>query len=357
MKSEVISRKKRRSMKHLSIILIGIIFCSSTVLSACSMGSGSAQSSDYLPKTEFLLDTVCTVTVFSKNDEQAASDALALCADYEKLFSRTIEDSEISTINAAAGASVTVSPGTLDLLEKAIYYGDLSGGLFDVSIGAVSSMWNFTADNGNNTVPAEADILEALQSVDYRNIEIDSNQVSLKDAKMRLDMGGIAKGYIADRMADMLEEEGVKSAIIDLGGNIVTVGSKNDGQPWSVGIRDPLPEGAGPGKSIIGTITVEGRKSIGSSGTYERFFELDGVRYHHILDPGTGYPVRTDLAGVTIVSDVSVDGEGFSTFCILLGSEKAKDFLEKNNIQAVLVKEDGTVITTAGVLFTATGDA
>jgi thiamine biosynthesis lipoprotein len=198
--------------------------------------------------------------------------------------------------------------------------------------------------------------------------------VRLRDPDARLDLGGIAKGYIADRMADLLTERGVKSAIIDLGGNIVTVGQKTNGAaqsggqkttgtvqhtgtkenavPWIVGVRNPFPQDDGQTMTILGTIRVDGRKSVGSSGTYERYFEVDGVRYHHILDPETGYPAGTDLAGVTVVTDLSVDGEGCSTYCILLGAERAQAFLEENHIQAVLVKEDGSVITTSDILYT-----
>ncbi|MDR0851999.1 MAG: FAD:protein FMN transferase [Clostridiales Family XIII bacterium] len=341
-----------------AIFTVLLIFLLSD-LSACG---GTVPESEPISKTAFLLDTMCSVTVYTKDDARYAEEALALCAEYEQLLSRTVADSDISRINAANGRAVAVSQATIELLNKAVYYGELSDGGFDVSIGAVSSLWDFSSASAERSIPDEGEIAAKLTSVNFKDIEVTENTIRLTRPGAQLDLGGIAKGYIADRLAAFLTESGVKTALIDLGGNVVTVGEKADGTPWKVGVRNPFTFGAPVGENsegrenaedpvstILGTITVSGTKSIGTSGTYERYFMQNGVRYHHILDPVTGFPAETDLAGVTVVTDLSVDGEGFTTTCILLGSVAAQQFLEENHIQAVLLKEDGTVITTGDI--------
>ncbi|MDR2156972.1 MAG: FAD:protein FMN transferase [Clostridiales Family XIII bacterium] len=345
-------KKVTRKIKKTAVVCA--LLAALAALGSCGDPGGGRR--EPIRKTEFLLDTICTVTVFSRGDEKHATEALALCAGYEKLLSSAVPDSEISKINGAGGAPVTVSDGTAALLERAVYYGTLSDGAFDVTIGRVSSLWDFSSDSDTHPVPEAADIEAALPSADYRNIELAGNVVRLKDPAARLDLGGIAKGFIADRMAEYLTESGVRAALIDLGGNIVTVGGKESGAPWTIGVRNPAPQTAdGRSEVIVGTIEVEGTMSVGTSGTYERFFMRDGLRYHHILDPKTGFPVRTDLAGVTVVTEKSVDGDGIATICVLYGSERARDFLRRNNIPAVLVKEDGAVIAVGGVKYTPAG--
>jgi thiamine biosynthesis lipoprotein len=332
-------------LKTRGIASVVLLAASLAVLTSC--GDGDARD-EPIRKTEFLLDTVCSVTVFSRDDEDCAAEALALCADYERRLSRTVADSEVSKINGAGGAETTVSDETAALLERALYYGAVSEGKFDVTIGGVSALWDFSSDTEDRAAPNPSDIEAALPSVGFENIELSGNRVRLKDPATRLDLGGIAKGFIADKMAEYLTEQGVESALIDLGGNIVTVGEKQGGAPWKVGIRNPLPASEGA-EAIIGSVEVTGTVSVGTSGTYERFFVQDGTRYHHILDPATGFPARTDLAGITAVTEKSVDGEGITTMCVILGSDRARVYLEQNDIPAVLVKTDGTVITTGDV--------
>ncbi|MDR0357372.1 MAG: FAD:protein FMN transferase [Clostridiales Family XIII bacterium] len=324
---------------------IVILFSAAFLMSSCG-DSGN----EPIRKSEFLLDTLCSVTVFSKEDEKFAEGALDLCARYDALFARSSRDGDVSKINEAGGRETTVTDDTAALLETALRYGALSDGAFDITIGRISSLWDFSSDLEARDLPSASDIEAALPSVNYRNVELLGNRVRLKDPATRLDLGGIAKGFIADKMASYLAENGVSEALIDLGGNIVTVGEKSDGGSWRVGVKNPLfAVSEDSTSSLIGVIEVEGTKSVGTSGVYERSFVRDGTRYHHILDPKTGFPARTDLVGVTVVTERSVDGEGISTMCVIFGSARAQEYLEQNGIPAVLVKEDGTVITTGGI--------
>jgi thiamine biosynthesis lipoprotein len=341
--------KPNMTKKTKMLLTAALLIAALMILTSCDNGG---TRNEPIRQTEFLLDTVCTVTVFSKDDEDYAAEALALCADYEQLLSRTVATSEISAINDAGGVQTAVSKDTAELLKKALYYGEQSEGMFDVTIGGVSALWDFSSDSPDRVVPSRTTVETALTAVDYTGIDLSGTDVRLRNPATQLDLGGIAKGFIADKMAEYLTEKGVRAALIDLGGNIVTVGAKEGDVPWVVGVKNPLPATEdGQTSAILGTIEVEGTKSVGTSGTYERFFIQDGVRYHHILDPQTGFPAQTDLAGVTVVTEKSVDGEGITTMCILFGSEKARQYLEENNIPAVLVKDDGTVITTGGVKY------
>lgn len=353
--------KKFRNIQKIALAIVMIV-----ILSACSQDKSISNEeetrqnetipSEPISKTEFMLDTFCTVTVYSPEDEHYIEEVLAICAEYEKLFSRTIESSEVSKINMAKGEAVNVSPETIFVLETAIDYARKSDGAFDISIGAVSELWEFDSENSNASLPLQTDIDKYLPTVNYENIQLLEDSVRLGNPDTKLDFGGIAKGYIADKMADYLTENKVSAAIIDLGGNVVTVGSKSSGEPWNVGVKNPFPDVGEEFNAVLGSIKISGRKSIGTSGVYERYLTYEGERYHHILDPQTGFPVETDLAGVTAVTDMSIDGEGVTTTCILMGSKGAQTFLEENGIQAVLVKNDGTIITTAGAEFTALSD-
>lgn len=315
-------------------------------------------------KGSFHLDTLCSVTIYSmdgaeersaKDNEKEAlvliTDAFKLCDEYEKILSRNIEGSDIYRINHAEGEWVEVSGCTADVVEKGLKYGRISGGAFDITIGNAAELWDFherdEAGNKTGVVPDEEKLAEAVKYVDYNNVEIDGNKIRLSGGKASLDLGGIAKGYIADRVAEYLEEKGVTSAVVDLGGNIVVVGQKGRsmadgfGTDFNVGIVSPLSDTG----ELLGTILCSD-KTVVTSGTYERYFEADGVKYHHVLDPKTGYPADTDLLSVTIVSErgLSAECDGLSTTCLALGKEKAAELIEKSGgIGGVLVDTDGEV--------------
>ena len=288
----------------------------------------------------FYLDTVITLTAYV-DDASVLQDALGECGRYEKLLSRTIEGSDVWRINHAGGQPVQVSGDTLQILRTARQVSELSGGAFDVSIAPVSTLWDFTS--GANLVPDAAVIEEAATRVDYTKIAIDGDAVTLPEGMM-IDLGGIAKGYIADAVKAYLEDRGVRSAILSFGGNVVAIGLKPDGKAWKVGIQDI------DGKT--GEYMLVSRNEGGStvtSGIYERGFDVDGTWYHHILDPKTGWPVQNELASVTIFSESSMWGDALATAAFALGAEGGAALIEGlDGIEAVFIARDRTVSFTSG---------
>lgn len=275
--------------------------------------------------TEFKLNTVVKITIYDSGDESLLQEAMKLCDKYEALFSRTMEGSEIYQLNARSlpeeNGAYSLSEDTAALLSSGLKYSKLSKGAFDITVEPVSSLWDFTS--GEKIVPDQASIARALPAVGYENITLEGNSISFADDSTRLDLGGIAKGYIADKIKEYLVGQGVKSAIINLGGNVLCIGGKPDGSPFGVGIQMPFADR----NETIAVMDIQD-KSVVSSGIYERFFEKDGILYHHILNPKTGYPYDNDLVSVTIISDKSVDGDALSTTCFALGLEEGMDFVQ-----------------------------
>ena len=288
----------------------------------------------------FYLDTVITLTAYVK-DVQVLNDALAECGRYERMLSRTIEGSDVWNINHAGGSPVSVSDDTAAILETALRVSELSGGAFDVTIAPVSTLWDFTS--GAAVLPDADVISEAAARVDYTKIRLEGNTVTLPEGMM-IDLGGIAKGYIADAVKQYLVDRGVTSGILSFGGNIVAIGLKPDGTLWRVGIQDiDQPTGA------YMLVTANSGGSTVTSGIYERGFELDGQYYHHILDTATGWPVQNELASVTILSESSVWGDALSTAAFALGMQGGTELIEGlEGIEAIFIQRDRTVIGTSG---------
>lgn len=300
-------------------------------------------------KTTLSFDAFNTeVTLVAPYEEgevrHAFSKALRACRRYEGLLSRTIPTSEISKINGASGRRVEISFDTYDVLRSALSYCSGGEGLFDVTIGPLSKLWNFR----NARIPSEEEIQEASALVDWRKLRLgrdlseDGESASywagLELSGASVDVGGIAKGWIADRLCALLEEEGLTSFVVDLGGNVAVRGKRGDGGFWKVGIRNPFGEG------IVGRVELSNASAV-TSGVYERCFFVDGVRYHHIVDPKTGRPAQTDLASATVLAARSLDAEGFSTTLLALGEQRAEAFVKRTpEIQAaILVGNDGSV--------------
>ena len=285
--------------------------------------------------TEFLLDTVCTITIYELQDPDLILRAFELCEELEALFSISIEGSDVWRINHAGSEIVRVSPETAEVIREGVLYGGFSEGLFDITIGRLSRLWDFS---GIMAVPDEEDLSAAQKTVDYTQIMVDGDMVRLANADAWIDLGGIAKGYIADRLAVFLADNGAASGIVDLGGNIVTFGERPDGRLWRIGVKHPF----GAGGDLFGVIEV-GKASVVTSGVYERSFEIDGVLYHHILDPFSGFPARSDVVSATVVSDSSMLGDVLSTVLLLAGSERAEGLLERiaGVAGALLILEDG----------------
>ena len=316
--------------------------CCAVLLAALLMCGGCAAQKE-LPKLSevgFYLDTVITMTAYVE-DGQILKDAMSECGRYEKMLSRTLEGSDVWRINHADGAPVEVSDDTIAILQCAKRISDLSGGAFDVTIAPASVLWDFTS--GNAVLPDAEEIKKAAEMVDYTKIRVDGNIVSLP-AGMMIDLGGIAKGYIADRVKEYLEKRGVKHAVLSFGGNVVAIGLKPDGSEWKVGIQDiDKPTG---GSMLISRNT--GGSTV-TSGIYERGFDLDGVRYHHLLSAETGWPVQNELASVTIFSDSSMEGDALSTAAFVLGTEEGLKLINSlEGIEAVFIARDRSAVYSSG---------
>lgn len=339
----VIIFERPKTLKHLdikrfTICLVLLVFFAIPVVLTIKKNSDTPIS-----KSGFYFNTIIKITLYASSDEALLEDCFALADTYEKMFSTTIPDSDISRINAAKGEPVEVSPETIELLEKGLYYGKLSEGGFDITIGKLSSLWDF--GNNEGIVPASADIDEALTTLDYNSVFILGNTVCLKNPDTRIDLGGIAKGYIADRMKEYLNENGVTEGTINLGGNVLCLGAKATGDAYKIGIQKPFDETGTP----LAVVEVTDQTVV-SSGVYERYFKIDDTLYHHILDPKTGYPYENSLLGVTIICPQSVDGDGLSTTCFALGLEKGMELIESiPDTEAIFITEGNEIHMTSGV--------
>lgn len=291
-----------------------------------------------ISETAFKLNTVVKVTIYDSDDRSLLTEVFGLCDKYEALFSRTKESSEIYRLNHGMlpeeDGFFALSPETAELVSKGLEYSRLSDGAFDIAIAPVSSLWDFTSDE--KIVPEKDALTKALPLIDYRDVELDQNRIRFAKKGMELDLGAIAKGYIADRMKDFLVGKGVKSAIIDLGGNILCIGNKPDNTPFRIGVQKPFANRS----ETVSAVSISD-SSVVSSGIYERYFEKDGRFYHHLLNPATGYPYDNGLVSVTILSEQSVDGDGLSTSCFALGLKKGMELIERlPDVEAVFITAD-----------------
>lgn len=291
----------------------------------------------------FYFDTVVTMEVYT-DDDNLLSDAQVECQRYDNLLSKTYQGSDVWNINHAGGERVAVSDETREILEKALEYSRLSDGVFDVTVEPCVALWDFTGE-GMGLLPDETALAQAAAKVDWTKIDVNDEGVLLP-AGMTIDLGAIAKGYITDRIADFLKARGVESGFLNFGGNVLVIGSKPDGAQWNIGIQDPL---GTRDQNIVGAARVSGQAVV-TSGIYERGFDLDGVRYHHILDTSSGWPVQNELAGVSIIAPDAFDADALSTTVFAMGVEKGTAFIESlEGIEAIFVTRDDRVSWTSGL--------
>lgn len=328
-------------------IFAASLLLSSAAFSGCSLKANTAENSDAgsqepVSATAIKLNTAVTVTIYDSQDRELLTECMNLCDKYEKIFSRTASDSELYQLNhreltPVAGTEDTfqISDPLAELIRKGLYYSELSEGAFDIAIEPLTSLWDFTAEDPQ--VPEDRLIQKALTKCDYHNVSVsDNNEVILKTEDTAIELGAIAKGYIADRLKDYLISQGVKSAIINLGGNVLCIGGKPNDSSFKIGIQKPFADR----NETIAVMDIKD-KSVVSSGVYERCFEQDGTLYHHLLNPRTGYPYDNGLIAVTIISDESVDGDALSTTCFALGLEDGMKLAESlDNVQAFFVTSD-----------------
>lgn len=320
-----------------------------TILRSKSKVTNDAQTKKIITTQEsFQIGTHITIKVYDDKEvpNEVFDQIFGLIDTYENRVSKTISTSEVSNINEKAGIEpVAVSNSVIELVEIGQKYAALTGGLFDVTIGPLVDLWGIGTDHA--AVPSDDARLVEMSKIDYQKIEIKplDKTIFLKETEMEIDLGAIAKGYIADRVKDLILELGYDHAIINLGGNVLTVGTKPNSDAWQVGVRDPQSSSG----NTMGILKLEDN-SIVSSGIYERFFNAGDTRYHHIINPKTGSPEFNGMYSVSIVSDTSVDGDALSTSVFLLGLEKGFALVESlSNVEAVFVMEDQSVYVTSGL--------
>lgn len=308
------------------------------LLSGCTQPGTGASAAKPVTGSTFAFDTYCTFSVYG--DDTAPARLADACSRFDSLFDLYDDASDIARINAAGGAPVHVHTDTVDLLLASKTYCEQTDGLFDITIGAVSTLWDFA----EGVRPSPEVIADALPHVDWHCIEIDEEAltVRLADPRAKLDLGGIAKGYVADRLCEMLRTEtSATGAVLSLGGNIALFGKKPSGELWETGVRDPNNPG---GHDVVGTAHVQGG-SLVTSGLYERVFEQDGVTYWHILDPRTGEPVQTDVASVTVLSSSSTAADALSTTLFIANSRRGAEIADAlDGTAAYFILQDGRTV-------------
>ena len=351
------SKRSRSHSRFFYLILCTVLVCPMLLFTGCGNitdADTSTTGNEPISISSIKLNTAVQITIYDSQDKALLDDCLALCDKYELVFSRTNEKSELYKLNHRKDTSdkdpntdrqTTPYPvsGTADtwhisedlasLLSEGLDITRESDGAFDIAIAPLTSLWDFTAEDPK--VPDDAAIQKALPLCSSDGVTIDGQDITLPSDDIQFDVGAIAKGYIADRLKDFLVKKGVKSAIINLGGNVLCIGSKPDGTPFKIGIQKPFADR----NETEAVMDITG-KSVVSSGIYERCFKQGGKLYHHILNPKTGYPYDNSLISVTIISDQSVDGDALSTTCFALGLEDGLNFAEKKGVQAVFITED-----------------
>ncbi|GAA0721987.1 FAD:protein FMN transferase [Clostridium malenominatum] len=329
-------------MKNKSILAIILGIC----LITTSCGKQMKKEEPSVTRENYLLGTIVQLKVYGKNADSAATKAMDVISNIDDLMSTTKPASDVSKINNNAGKDfVEVNDHTYKVIKKALYYSELSEGALDITVGPLVNLWAIGTEKAK--VPTPKEIKENLNLINYKDIEFDDSKklVKLKRKSQKIDLGAIAKGYAADEVKETLIKEGIKTAFINLGGNVVTLGDKSDGTPWNIGVQDPLNTRG----DYFGVLKVS-NKSIVSSGNYERFFVKDGIKYHHILDTKTGYPSENELMGTTIISENSIDGDALSTSIFVLGLDKGMKLIEGlKGVDAIFITKDKKVYTSSGI--------
>lgn len=319
---------------------------SCTILILLSLVLISCNNVSTITDEQFALNTIIKYKLYINNDIDAKKimdESKELVVEYENLFSRTIAGSDISKINSNSGDFVSVNQETIDLITEALYWSERSNGALDISVGPLVDLWNI--GSGYETVPAAQSIENAISNVNWHNIEIQDNDIYIKEG-MIIDLGAVAKGYIADKLVTHLINSNVKHGILNLGGNIITFGSKPDDSPFRIGLQNPFTVRG----DSIGVVTITSG-SIVSSGTYERYFEENGKRYHHIFDSNIGYPVDNGISMVTIISESSTLADILSTTLFVLGKDEGLNLIEEiEGCEAIFIDSESRLFPSSGFL-------
>ena len=316
--------------------ICGIFYLLILILTGC----GQVPS---VKETRILMDTFCEISCYedSKDKSIAAIDAAFKEMErIEKVFSKFNKNSEVSNINRLAGLEkVAASEEVFKLTEKSVYYSRISDGAFDITVAPLMEIWGFV--RRHKSIPDKETIENALEGVGYKNIELDPKKLSVKflNKKTKIDFGGIAKGYAVDRAKDVLVSRGIKNGLVNLGGNIFALGSAPGNKAWKIGVEDPRNKG-----KLLRSFELTNR-AISTSGNYERFFEIGGKRYSHIINPLTGEPCQ-GIISVTVAADSAEQADGLSTAIFVMGEEKGLNLAKSiKGIKVLILKEDGKIIS------------
>lgn len=317
----------------LSILLFNLVGC-------------TKKTKKPIERTDFMLGTICSIKIYNKSDESILDKGFDKIKDIENKMSLNIKESDVYKLYELSGKEpLKVSDDTFKVLKMGKEFGDISNGHFDITIGPLSKLWNIGTPEAK--VPTEDELKQTLPLIDYSKLTLDEKNktAKLENDGMMVDLGGIAKGYAADEVAKVLKENGVKNAIINLGGNVFTLGKSTNNTEWNIGIQNPF-EGRG---DAVGSVKVE-NKSIVTSGIYERYVEENGKKYHHILNPKTGYPYDNEIAGVTIITAESILGDALSTTVFSLGLHEGLDFINKRkDAEAIFITKDNKIYLSNGI--------
>lgn len=322
-------------------------------IAGCAFPSAVANGADAAATRTFTaMDTGMTITAYAA-DQAAADDAVQTCEErireLDALLGPADDGSELAQMNAAEGAPSDASSSVSALVEASLEVARETDGAFDPTVYPLTDAWGFT--DGDHRVPAPNEIASLLARVGYESVAVDESDGTITLGHgAQIDLGGAAKGFAADALTSLLLERGASSALLDLGGNVTALGSKPDGESWNVGIADPSVP-----KQLAGTLAVR-NATVSTSGAYQRFFDEDGKRYHHLIDPATGYPAASDLASVSVVGPNATRCDALSTACYVMGLDKALSFWRTTSpatsdeaFDLVLIENDGTVHVTEGI--------
>ncbi len=326
MRNSSYGRIDKRSLRTRIASAVAAVFISVSVFHGCAMPFGkSIGQSNTAVRQFFAMDTMMRIELQGKDAEVAADAAQALIEKYDSLWSALDEKSEISSINISAGSgAIKVTDETFQIIKESLKQAEYTHGAFDPTVGLLLELWGFRKEI--NHIPSTEQLQIALAGVSWKNVNVDDEDcsVQLADPNTRLDLGGIAKGYATDRLKELLAQYEIDRALINLGGNICVIGEKEDGSAYKVAITDPLDT-----NQFLGIVYAKDVAVI-TSGGYERYLEVEGFRYSHIMNPFSGSPSETDLASVSIVSTHGAMGDALSTALMVMGLDQAISFWKNN---------------------------
>lgn len=311
-----------------------------------SQGDRTESDPEKYSSSFIAMGTICSSIVYSTGEDVTEEVTDLLKQIEEEYISWRVEGSEINELNASAGKQpLQVSAKLAQMLEDTLDISEKSKGALDPTLGKIARLWDIDGDNPR--VPEPQEITSLLCKDGYKKIQIGEKEtVSLEDEKVSIDLGAVGKGIGCDEAVEFLKQhKEISGAVISVGGSIVTYGEKPDGSSWNVAVNDPEESG----ESYLGVLNLTGEHFVSTSGDYEKYFEQDGVRYHHILDPETGYPAESGLCSVTIITDNGLLSDGLSTACFVLGLEEGKKLVEEYQAEAIFVDKEEHVYCTDGI--------